>query len=218
MARLNCASPAEQLLVPPFVLFFNLLYPMRWVNDPRSRVAAAAGGCVLVRRDALAAAGGMEAIRGEIIDDVNLGRAVKAPGRPIRLVLSRSDVVSLREYRSLRPVWRMVRRTAFTQLGHSWALLALTVVGLTLLFALPPALTVIGTVLAAAGGEPGWGALLAGLGAAAWAATAAVAWRATRFFGLAPAWALALPLAGLLYGGMTLDSGRQHLLGRRRVW
>lgn len=218
MARLNCASRVEKLLVPPFVLFFNLLYPMRRVNDPRSRVAAAAGGCVLVRRDALAAAGGMAVIRGEIIDDVNLGRAVKAPGRPIRLALSRSDVVSLREYRSLGPVWRMVRRTAFTQLGHSWAMLALTAIGLALLFALPPVLTVIGAVLATVGGEPGWGGALAGMGVAGWMATAAVAWRGTRFFGLAPGWALTLPLAGVLYGGMTLDSGRQHLLGRRRVW
>ena len=223
MARLRCDSAAERLLVPPFVLFFNLLYPMRRVNDPRSRAAAAAGGCVLVRRDALAEAGGLAAIRGEIIDDVNLGRLLKGPvrrgrpGRPIRLQLSRNDVVSLRAYRTLGPLWRMVRRTAFTELHHSYALLAVTVAGLALLFALPPALVPLG-VAAAAGGEPGWGAGLAALGAGGWLATAAVAWRATRFFGLAPGWAFALPLAGLLYGGMTLDSGRQHLLGRRRAW
>lgn len=223
MARLRCESAAERLLVPPFVLFFNLLYPMRRVNDPASRAAAAAGGCVLVRRDALAAAGGLAAIRGEIIDDVNLGRALKGPvrcgtpGRPIRLQLSRSDVVSVRPYCSLGPIWRMVRRTAFTELRHSYVLLVVAVAGLALLFALPLALVPVGAV-AAATGQPGWGAALAGLGAAGWLATAAVAWRATRFFGLSPGWALTLPLAGVLYGGMTLDSGRMHLLGRRRAW
>lgn len=217
LARLRCVSLAERLLVPPFVLFFNLLYPLRRVNDPRSRAAAAAGGCVLVRADALAGAGGLAAIRGEVIDDVNLGRLVKGRSGRIRLQLSRGDVVSLREYGTLGPLWRMVRRTAFTELRHSYLLLALTVAGLALLFALPPALLPLG-VVAAASGEPGWGALLAGLGAAGWLATAAVAWRSTRFFGLGPGWTLALPLAGLLYGGMTLDSGRQHLLGRRRAW
>lgn len=113
MARLTCGSRAERLLVPPFVLFFNLLYPMRRVNDPSSRVAAAAGGCILVRRG--------------------------SPGLPIRLQLSRSDVVSVRPYRTVGPIWRMVRRTAFTQLRHSYALLAVAVGGLALLFALPPA-------------------------------------------------------------------------------
>src|SRR6185436_8516911 len=65
MARLRCESSAERLLIPPFVWFFGLLYPMRRVNDPENRTAAAAGGCVLLRRDALDRAGGFEAIRGE---------------------------------------------------------------------------------------------------------------------------------------------------------
>ncbi len=95
MARLHCHSPAERLLIPPFLLFFNLLYPMRRVNDPRSRVAAAAGGCVLVRRDALERAGGFAAIRDRVIDDVSLARLVKRPDEPIRLSVSRGDVTSL---------------------------------------------------------------------------------------------------------------------------
>ncbi len=216
MALLRCVSRAEQLLVPPFVLFFNLLYPLRRVNDPRSRAAAAAGGCVLVRADALARAGGLQAIRGEIIDDVNLGRLIKTEG-VLRLQLSRGDVASLREYRTLGPLWHMVRRTAFTELRHSYALLAVAVAGLLLLFALPVALVPLG-IAAAVAGSPVWGAALAALGAAGWLATGAVARPATRFFGLAAGWALALPLAGVLYGGMTIDSGRRHLQGRRRAW
>ena len=140
MARLRTVTAAERLLIPPFVFFFNLLYPMRRVNAPTRRLAAAAGGCVLVRADALERAGGLKAISGEVIDDVNLARRVKALGEPIRLATSRADVVSVREYGSLGAVWRMVRRTAFDQLRYSWLLLAATLVGLLLLFPLPPAL------------------------------------------------------------------------------
>ena len=89
MARLRCSSRAERLLIPPFVLFFFLLYPMRWANRPGGRVAAAAGGCVLVRAEALARAGGLEAIRGALIDDLALARAVKRSGGTARLALSR---------------------------------------------------------------------------------------------------------------------------------
>jgi hopene-associated glycosyltransferase HpnB len=205
LARLGCRAPAERLLIPPFVLFFNLLYPMRRVNDPRSRVAAAAGGCILVRRDTLERAGGFAAIRDRVIDDVSLARAVKPLG-PIRLSVSRADVESLREH-DLRGVWRMVRRTAFTELRHSWSLLAVTLALLVLLFPLPPVLTIVGiargsdTTLVAA--------------AAAWVLMTALYLPAIRFFRLNPAWALTLPVAGCFYGGMTLDSA---LRSRRAAW
>ncbi|MCZ7646644.1 MAG: glycosyltransferase [Planctomycetota bacterium] len=137
MALLRCQSGAERLLIPAFVFFFNLLYPMRWVNDPRHALAASAGGCVLLNAEALAAAGGLETIRGAIIDDVSLARAVKAPGRPLRLALSRNDVVSLRAYDDLDSVWSMVRRTAFTELGYSWLKLLGCIGMLAILFVLP---------------------------------------------------------------------------------
>jgi hopene-associated glycosyltransferase HpnB len=197
LARLRCLAPAERLLIPPFVLFFGLLYPMRRVNDPASRVAAAAGGCVLVRRHMLDRAGGFAAIRDRVIDDVSLARAVKRLGAPIRLAVSRSAVESLRPH-GFRGIWRMVRRTAFTELRHSWALLALTLGLLLLMFPLPPALTVVGF----ASGSPLTGAA----GAAAWALTTALYLPTVRYFRLNPAWALTLPLAGCLYGAITLDS------------
>jgi hopene-associated glycosyltransferase HpnB len=209
MARLRCRSLPERLLIPPFLFFFNVLYPMRLANDPERRLAAAAGGCMLVRRAALERAGGLEAIRGAVIDDVSLARAVKRSGGRIRLAVSREDVVSVREYAGIAPVWRMVRRSAFDQLGYSWVLLAGTVAGLALLFAVPPGLVAAG---AACGG---WAVL--GLGVGAWTLSAAVFLPTVRFFGLPPAWALTLPLGGLLYGGMTLDSARQHLR-RRHAW
>jgi hopene-associated glycosyltransferase HpnB len=200
MARLRCAAPGEKLLIPPFLYFFNLLYPMRRVN----RRPAAAGGCMLVRRDALEAAGGFDAVRDRVIDDVSLARAV-APEGPIRLAVSRSDVESMREH-DLRGIWRMVRRTAFTELRHSWALLAVTLALLALMFVLPPALTVAGFAT---------GNVLAGAtAAAAWALMTALYLPTIRYFRVNPAWALTLPLAGVLYGGMTVDSA----LRRRATW
>ena len=205
MARLRCRSRAERLLVPPFVLFFNLLDPMRRVNRPRGP-AAAAGGCVLVRRRALAQVGGFAAIRGALIDDLALARRVKGLGRPIRLTLSRGAVRSVRAYGGMGPLWTMVRRSAFTQLRGSWALLAGVLLALVLLFAVPVAALVggIALILADAGSAAGW--WLAAAGAVAWALMAVAATPSARFFGLGPAWRWTLPAAGLLYAAMTLDS------------
>ena len=204
MARLRCASRAERLLIPAFVLFFFLLYPMRWANRPGGRVAAAAGGCVLLRTDALRRAGGLEAVRGAIIDDLALARAVARAGGATRLALSRGAVASLRPYPGVGAVWRMVRRSAFAQLRRSWALLAAVVAVLVLMFAVPPACVAAGLAGAAAGAG-GWALPLAA-GGAAWAVMAVVGAPAARAFDLSPAWALTLPLAGVLYAGMTVDS------------
>jgi hopene-associated glycosyltransferase HpnB len=212
MARLRCESSAERLLLPPFVWFFGLLYPMRLVNRPESPVAAAAGGCVLLRRDALEKAGGFASIRGEIIDDVNLARRIKSAGGTIRLSLSRGDVRSLREYATLGPVWRMVRRTAFTELKRSWLGLAGALGAMALLFAAPPLLALGGAALALR--NPFF--LAAALeGVLSWSLMAGLHAPAPRFFGLSGARAWLLPLAGALYGLMTLDSA---LRGGRRDW
>lgn len=215
MARLRVGAAAERLLIPPFVFFFNLLYPMPLVNDPARRLAAAAGGCVLVRREALERAGGFAAISGEVIDDVNLARRVKRSGSRIRLAVSRSDVVSVRVYGSVGAVWRMVRRTAFDQLRYSWLLLAATVAGLALLFLVPPGLF----FLAASGfGEGARHVAIGALGGAAWLAMAAAFSPTVRYFGLPRRWALTLPLGGALFGAMTVDSAVRHALGRPRAW
>jgi len=212
MARLRCESPAERLLIPPFVWFFGLLYPMRLVNRPDHAAAAAAGGCVLLKRGALEKAGGFESIRGEIIDDVNLARGVKAAGGAIRLSLSRDDVRSLREYGTTGSIWRMVRRTAFTELRHSWARLAGALAAIAAMFAAPPLLVGVGAALALV--DPTFLAAAAP-GALSWVLQAALYRPAPRFFGLSGARAWTLPPAGVLYGLMTLDSA---LRGGRKDW
>ena len=138
MARLRCESPAERLLIPAFVYFFNILYPMRRANDPKDPLASGAGGCVMLSREAWTRLGeSFEPIKSEIIDDVNLARQVKGRGLPIRLSLSRTEVVSLREYPHLSDIWKMVRRTAFTELKYSWARVIGALAGLALLFVVP---------------------------------------------------------------------------------
>jgi len=214
MARLRTASPAERLLIPPFLFFFNLLYPMRRVNGA-GPTAAAAGGCVLLGTAALERIGGFDAIAGEVIDDVNLALAVKRLGERIRLSVSRSDVSSLREYGTIGPIWRMVRRSAFDQLGYSWLLLTGTVAGLALLFLVPPGIL---TMAVAGAVRAGWRVPLAAIGAAGWAVMTLVFLPTVRFLGVHALWALSFPLGGLLYGAMAVDSAIRHAAGRPARW
>lgn len=208
MVLLHAGSGWGALLVPAFVYFFQKLYPFPRVNDPRARTAAAAGGCVLVRREALARAGGIEALRGEVIDDCALGRAIKRGG-PIWLGLSTTER-SVRPYAGIGDVWNMVARSAYTQLSHSPAVLAGTVAGLALLYLVPP----VAALLWPWHGDAAAGAF----GAAAWALSAATFVPTLALYGRSLAWALALPVAGVLYAGMTLDSARRHRSARGATW
>jgi hopene-associated glycosyltransferase HpnB len=212
MARLDDRGFWGALLVPAFVFFFQMLYPFPLANRSEHPVAAAAGGCVLIRRDALAAIGGIGAIRGALIDDCTLAAKVKraGTGHAIWLGLAEDEVVSLRDNRRLGTIWTMVARTAFTQLGHSWALLAATLAGLALVFLAPPMLLVAGLT-----GAGWWPTVTGALG---WAAMA-VAYAPTLALYGRPWWqGLALPLAAALYGAMTLSSALRHRRGRGGAW
>jgi hopene-associated glycosyltransferase HpnB len=217
MALLRAQTGWERAIVPAFVYFFAQLYPFRRVNRPGGRTAAAAGGCMLVRREVLAAAGGLAQISGARIDDVALGRLLKRrAGAATWLGLS-TRVTSTRPYDRLGELWDMVARSAYTQLRYSPALLAGTLIGLLWLYALPPAAAGAGLAAAALGGGPAawW---LAGAGLAGWALMAASYVPMLRLYGLSPLRAPTLPLIALLYAGMTADSGRRHLAGRGGQW
>jgi hopene-associated glycosyltransferase HpnB len=218
MALLRAATPWERLLVPAFVYFFAQLYPFRRVNKPGARTAAAAGGCMLVRRDALEASGGLERIRGARIDDVALGRLLKSPPDPVRCWLGlTTGVVSRRPYPSLDGLWDMIARSAYTQLRYSPALLAGTLIGLLWLYALPPAAAIGGLAWLAAGGgtQAAW---LAGTGLAGWAIMAASYVPILRLYRLSPLRAPCLPVIAMLYAAMTADSARRYHLGRGGQW
>jgi len=203
MAKLHCESLAEKLLIPAFVFFFDMLFPFGWVNG-KGRTAAAAGGCMLVRREALERAGGIDAIRGEIIDDCALGRAMKAQG-PIWLGLT-DRAVSIRPYEGLSEIRAMVARSAYAQLSYSPLLLAGTVAGMLLVYAAAPFVAAL---------AHGWAQ---GAGFAAWLLMAVAFGPMLRFYRLSPFWGLALPLIGALYGAFTLDSAIQHWRGRGGMW
>jgi hopene-associated glycosyltransferase HpnB len=209
MVLLHAGRGLGLLLVPAFVYFFQKLYPFPRVNDPRARTAAAAGGCVLVRRAALARAGGITALRGEVIDDCALGRNVKRSGGRIWLGLSERER-SIRPYRSIADVWNMVARSAFTQLRHSTLVLIGSTLGLALLYVLPPVVAL------------GFGLhrdpVAGSLAAAAWLLQAASFVPTLALYGRSPWLGLALPLAGLLYTGMTIDSARRHWRNQGAHW
>ncbi len=224
MARLRCVSFAERLLIPPFVFFFILLYPLRWVNDSRKTTAASAGGCVLLSSQALIRIGGFQALRDQIIDDVTLGQLVKRAGFTIRLCLSRTDIKSLRVYDTVDSIWRMVRRTAFTELNYSWLRLIGTVVGLAVAFGLPPILFLCGLVffglplIVDVNVPERLTPLLILEGGIAWGLMTGAYLPGVRFFDLRRGWGLTLPLAAMLYEVMMLDSAFRHLRKKRIDW
>ena len=204
MVELRAVSAAERALVPAFVFFFQLLYPFAWVNDPARRTAAAAGGTMLVRRAALDRIGGIESLRGALIDDVALATRIK-PGGPVYLGHSRL-ARSLRPYPGAADIWRMVARTAYVQLGFSPLLLLGTLAGLALVWLAPPLLALFGH---------GPAQVMAAL---AWAGSALSYLPTLRRFGQSPLWALALPGIACFYMAATLGSALDHYRGRGVVW
>jgi hopene-associated glycosyltransferase HpnB len=204
MVHLNCASLAERSLVPAFVYFFQMLYPFAKVNDAGSRVAAAAGGTILLRREILERIGGMEAIKGALIDDVALARAVKGTGR---IFLGHSGLAgSVRRYPRFADIWHMISRTAFTQLRYSALWLMLALAGLTLVWLVPPW---------AAAFARGW-RQFCGLAACTLAALSYMPTLSR--YGRSRWWAALLPLIALFYMSATLGSALGFWRGSGARW
>lgn len=214
MARLDARGMWGALLIPAFVYFFQMLYPFAQANDPASKVAAGAGGCMLVNREALAAAGGVEAIRDRLIDDCALAERLKHAGagapRRIWIGLASDEVVSLRDNRDLSSIWSMVARTAFAQLGHSWLMLAATVAGMAVVYLAPPLIALA---------YPLHGNELSGVTAlAAWLLMATTYRPTLRLYGAPRSLTFALPAAAFLYVLMTVSSALRHIRGGGGLW
>ncbi|PPD45151.1 MAG: glycosyl transferase family 2 [Methylocystis sp.] len=204
MVKLRCESRAERWFIPAFIFFFQKLYPFRAVNDPSSKIAGAAGGVMLVRPEALAAAGGLPAIRDALIDDCALGALMKKQG-PIWLGLT-DDVYSLRPYPKLVDIERMVTRSAYAQLNYSPSLLAGAILGMGLVYLAPPFLVVFGDSPAREGALVAWL-----IGAQAYMPS-------LRFYGLSPMRAFALPAVAACYTWFTAVSAFRHMRGRGGEW
>ena len=205
MVKLHCESLAEKLLIPAFVYFFFMLYPPAWIRNPRRSTAGAAGGCMLVKAETLERAGGLEAIRGAVIDDCSLARLLKQHGARLWIGLT-DQSQSLRRYETFSDVERMVSRTAFNQLKHSSLLLLCTIAGMVITYLAPVLLLLAGNRLAIF------------MGAAAWAAMTTTYFPVVREYRLNPAWALTLPLAALFYLGATIHSAVKYWNGTGGDW
>ena len=205
MVLLQAKTFPERLLIPPFLYFFLMLYPPRWIADPNATTAGAAGGCILLRRNVLAPIGGIASIRGEVIDDCALARAVKSRGGKIWMGLTRASV-SLRSYGSFAEIRDMIARTAFTQLHYSLVLLIATLVGLFATY-------LLAWILFFAYAGEAWP--LVDTAIALMTATFLVT---VRFYNLSTAWALTLPVAAVFYGYATCLSAMRYWLGRGGQW
>ncbi|MGL5134200.1 MAG: glycosyltransferase [Planktothrix sp.] len=240
MVLLRCQSFWEKLLIPAFVFFFQKLYPFRWVNHPQSQLAAAAGGCILIRQEALTRIGGLAILKQALIDDCSLAQAVKnTPPTPLGkggeegefnqgfslrsfifpftsksyypIWLGLTETTySLRPYPNLSSIWDMVARTAFSQLNFSTVLLGLTLVGMVLIYLISPLSLIWGIVQG--NGLVMLLALLTGL-------LMEIAYYPTlKLYKLSPIWGLTLPLIGFLYALMTLDSALRYWRGKGGSW
>lgn len=203
-AKWRCENLAERVHIPAFIFFFQMLYPFRWVNRPDHTMAGAAGGVMLVRPDALRAAGGIEVIRNALIDDCALAAAMKRQG-PIWLGLTDRSL-SIRPYPAWVDVHRMVSRSAYAQLRYSPLLLVGTTLGMALTYLVPPLMAVFGS---------GWAQVL---GIATWLLMSASFQPTLRYYRVSPLWGLALPAITFLYMLYTLDSAYQYATGRGGSW
>jgi hopene-associated glycosyltransferase HpnB len=203
-ARWRCENLAERVHIPAFIFFFQMLYPFAWVNDPNNDMAGAAGGCMLVRTDALRAAGGIDAIHGALIDDCALAVELKKQG-PIWLGLT-DRVRSIRPYPDWGDIRRMVARSAYAQLRYSPLMLAGTVIGLALTYLVPPFMALFAS---------GWAQIL---GIVTWALMALSFQPTLRFYRLSPLWGVALPAISFLFMLYTLDSAYQYAAGKGGAW
>jgi hopene-associated glycosyltransferase HpnB len=205
MVRLHCRSVPEKALIPAFVFFFLKLYPPRWIADSNQRIAGAAGGCILIRPAALDRIGGFAAIRGEIIDDCALAGQVKAGGGRIWMGLT-SATRSIREYHGFTEIWNTIARTAFSQLRYSPILLLGTIMGMTVLYAVPVAAVLTGDPTAVT------------IGAATWVGMTVAYAPVVRFYRLSFLWSITLPPSAIFYTGATISSAVRYWAGRGGQW
>jgi len=202
MVKLECRTLPEKLLIPAFVYFFFQLYPPKRIRDSRSSTAGAAGGCMLVRPEALERANAMYSLRSEIIDDCALARQVKNSGGTLWLGLTDS-ARSIRSYASFGEIERMIARSAFNQLRHSSLLLTIAVLGLLLTYLLPVTLLC---------GRYGW------MGLIPCALMFTTYYPMVRFYRLNPLWTVTLPLAAAFYLVATVHSALRYWTGRGGEW
>lgn len=217
MVLLKCESFWERFLIPAFVYFFEKLYPFSWANDPKNKMAAAAGGCILIRRDILEEIGGIEILKTALIDDCTLATEVKRfiqnhpnlDTKGIWLGLTDSTY-SLRDYPTLKSIWDLIARTAFTQLNYSGLLLIGTVLGMVMTYLISPLSIILGIILS--------NQIILVIGLIIWLLMALSYWPTLKLYKRSPLWAFSLPVIAFLYTLMTIDSAIRYWQGKGGGW
>lgn len=213
MVLLRCESFWEKLLIPSFVFFFQKLYPFAWVNNPQKPIAAAAGGCILIRCQALEKIGGIKSIRNALIDDCTLAKTVKFsdPQKPSPIWLGLSNsIISLRPYDSLQEIWDMVARSAYSQLNYSPILLVATLLGLGLVYLTAPFAIILGLVTHI------YSLVVSGI--ITWLLMSIAYFPTIKLYQLSFFWIFTLPAIAFLYGLMTFDSAICYWKGQGGAW
>jgi hopene-associated glycosyltransferase HpnB len=214
MVLLRCDSFWEKFLIPAFVFFFQKLYPFPWVNNPQNKIAAAAGGCILIRRDRLEEMGSIPSLREALIDDCTLAQKIKGlstPDNPSKIWLGLTENTrSLRAYDSLDTIWNMIARTAYTQLNYSPFLLLGTILGMSLVYLAAPVILLLGFYLESRN--------LMIMSSLTWFLMAIAYLPTLRLYKLSPLWSLSLPIIALFYNLMTIDSALRYWQGKGGGW
>jgi hopene-associated glycosyltransferase HpnB len=215
MVLLRCQSFWEKFLIPAFVFFFQKLYPFPWVNNPHKKTAAAAGGCILLSRQALERIGGIEVVGQALIDDCALARAIKSSAHKDNQLASiwlglTDSTRSLRPYDSLQTIWDMVARTAYSQLNYSPWLLLGTVLAMSLVYLAAPFSLLAGILTA------NW--LLTAIALLTWLLMSLAYLPTVRLYQISPLWAVGLPAIAFLYTLMTIDSALRSWQGKGGAW
>jgi hopene-associated glycosyltransferase HpnB len=216
MVKLKCESFWEKLLIPAFIYFFQKLYPFSWVNNINKKMSAAAGGCILIRRDILESIGGISCVKNALIDDCSLAQYVKnylqnnqTKYKGIWLGLD-ENTISLRSYNSLKPIWDMVARTAYTQLNYSFLLLIGTVLAMTLIYLIPPLTIVIGIIL--------HNTPIFLISLLTYLLITVSYFPTIKLYNCALIYSFTLPAIAFLYTLMTIDSAIKHWQGKGGAW
>ena len=214
MVLLRCESIWEKLLIPAFVFFFQKLYPFAWVNNPHKTMAAAAGGCILVRRTALEKIGGIAVIKDALIDDCSLAKAIKSSQldrekKGIWLGLTETTI-SLRTYDNLKTIWQTIARTAFTQLNYSTLLLIGTIFGMSIVYLVAPIALFLGIL------NSNW--LMIGISSITWLLMTWAYLPTIRLYKISILWAFCLPAIAFIYTLMTIDSAVKYWQGKGGAW
>jgi hopene-associated glycosyltransferase HpnB len=205
MVLLQARTLPERALIPAFLYFFLMLYPPGWIADEELGTAGAAGGCILLKREALERIGGLAAIRGEVIDDCALAKAVKASGGKVWMGLTRKSE-SLRTYGTFDEIRDLIARTAFTQLRYSTLRLVGTLAGMFLTYVAPVALLFAHDSTART------------LGVVAWLLMTLSFLPTVRFYRLSAIWAPLLPLTAVFYTYATWLSAARYWMGKGGQW